>query len=165
MNRKYDREKYMNIVGKLRAAVPEITMSTDIIVGFPGETEEDFEDTISLVKEVKYDSAFTFMYSMRKGTPAAEYEDQVPDDVKHERFDRLVEAVNAESMRKNEAYKGRIEKVLVDGISKKDSGMLTGRTEGFKLVDFAGSEELTGQIVDVEITQGKTFSLRGKIKE
>ena len=165
MNRKYDREKYMNIVGKLRAAVPEITMSTDIIVGFPGETEEDFEDTISLVKEVTYDSAFTFMYSMRKGTPAAEYEDQVPDDVKHERFDRLVEAVNAESMRKNEAYKGRIEKVLVDGISKKDSGMLTGRTEGFKLVDFAGSEELTGQIVDVEITQGKTFSLRGKIKE
>lgn len=164
MNRKYDRDGYMALVEKLREAVPEIAISTDIIVGFPGETEKDFEDTLSLVEHVGYDSAFTFMYSVRKGTPAAGYDDQIPDNIKHERFDRLVEAVNAESMKKNAAYKGRIEKVLVDGKSKKDPDILTGRTEGFKLVDFEGKENIIGQIVDVEITQGKTFSLKGKLK-
>lgn len=92
MNRKYDRDGYLELVRKLRAAVPGITMSTDIIVGFPGETEEDFRQTMSLVREVGYDSAFTFLYSMRQGTPAAEYEDQIPEDIKHQRFNRLVDA-------------------------------------------------------------------------
>lgn len=163
MNRKYDRERYLELVRKLREAVPGITMSTDIIVGFPGETEEDFEETLSLVKEVGYDSAFTFLYSVRKGTPAAEYEDQIPEADKHERFNRLVDLINEGSAAKNAAYVGRIEKVLVEGLSKKNDETLTGRTEGFKLVDFEGPEELIGQMADVEITEGKTFSLTGRL--
>ncbi|MFQ8601663.1 MAG: tRNA (N6-isopentenyl adenosine(37)-C2)-methylthiotransferase MiaB [Anaerovoracaceae bacterium] len=165
MNRKYDRKKYLELVEKLREAVPDITISTDIIVGFPGESEEEFEDTLSLVKEVKYDSAFTFLYSVRKGTPAAEYDNQIPEDIKHKRFERLVEAVNEESRNKNACYKGRVEKVLVEGFSKKNDDTLTGRTEGFKLVDFTGSKEFIGKIANVEITEGKTFSLSGKIIE
>ena len=163
MNRKYTREKYLEVVERLRKAVPDIAISTDIIVGFPGETEEDFEQTLSLVRSVKYDSAFTFLYSVRQGTPAAEYEDQIPEEVKHQRFDRLVDAVNADSAEKNAAYKGRIERVLVEGVSKNNEHTLTGRTEGFKLVDFEGGRELIGQMVNVEITEGKTFSLTGKI--
>ena len=163
MNRKYTRAKYLEVVERLRKAVPDIAISTDIIVGFPGETEEDFEETLSLVRSVKYDSAFTFLYSVRQGTPAAEYEDQIPEEVKHQRFDRLVDAVNADSAEKNAAYKGRIERVLVEGVSKKNENTLTGRTEGFKLVDFEGGRELIGQMVNVEITEGKTFSLTGKI--
>lgn len=163
MNRKYTREKYLEVVERLRKAVPDIAISTDIIVGFPGETEEDFEETLSLVRSVKYDSAFTFLYSVRQGTPAAEYEDQIPEEVKHQRFDRLVDAVNADSAEKNAAYKGRIERVLVEGVSKKNENTLTGRTEGFKLIDFEGGRELIGQMVNVEITEGKTFSLTGKI--
>ena len=163
MNRKYTREKYLEVVERLRKAVPDIAISTDIIVGFPGETEEDFEETLSLVRSVKYDSAFTFLYSVRQGTPAAEYEDQIPEEVKHQRFDRLVDAVNADSAEKNAAYKGRIERVLVEGVSKKNENTLTGRTEGFKLVDFEGGRELIGQMANVEITEGKTFSLTGKI--
>lgn len=165
MNRKYTREQYLNIVEKLRKTVPGITISTDIIVGFPGETEEDFSETLSLVDQVKYDSAFTFLYSVRKGTPAAEYEDQIPEEVKHERFNRLVDMINSVSAEKNAAYEGRIEKVLVEGRSKKNDKMLTGRTEGFKLVDFAGESSLIGSIADVEITKGKTFSLKGRIIE
>ena len=165
MNRRYDRQRYLDLVQRLRRAVPEITISTDIIVGFPGETEEDFEDTLDLVNQVQYDSAFTFLYSVRKGTPAEKFEDQIPEDVKHARFERLVEAVNEASSKKNAAYVGRIEKVLVEGVSKKNEATLTGRTEGFKLVDFAGSRDLIGQMVDVEITEGKTFSLSGKIVE
>ncbi len=165
MNRKYTREKYLEVVERLRKAVPDIAISTDIIVGFPGETEEDFEETLSLVRSVKYDSAFTFLYSVRQGTPAAEYEDQIPEEVKHQRFDRLVEAVNTDSAEKNAAYKGRIERVLVEGVSKKNENTLTGRTEGFKLVDFEGGRELIGHMVNVEITEGKTFSLTGKIAE
>ena len=165
MNRKYTREHYLELVKKLRAAVPEITISTDIIVGFPGETEEDFQETLSLVSEVGYDSAFTFLYSVREGTPAAEYPDQIPEEVKHERFNRLVDLVNSSSAARNAAYEGRIEKVLVEGPSKRNPVNLTGRTEGFKLVDFPGDKALIGEIVDVEITEGKTFSLSGRITE
>ena len=163
MNRHYTREKYLETVKKLRAAVPDITMSTDIIVGFPEETEEDFEETLSLVREVGYDSAFTFLYSVRKGTPAAKNPNQIPEDVKHERFNRLVDLVNENSAEKNKAYVGRIEKVLVEGPSKTNKATLTGRTEGFKLVNFKGSKDLIGQIVKVKITEGKTFSLEGEI--
>lgn len=165
MNRHYDRAHYLELVRKIRAAVPEITISTDIIVGFPGETEEDFEDTLSLVMEVEYDSAFTFLYSIRKGTPAEKFEDQIPEETKHARFNRLVEAVNEISERKNKAYLGRVEEVLVEGTSKTDENTLTGRTEGFKLVNFPGDEALIGSIVKVEITDAKTFSLMGRIVE
>ena len=163
MNRKYTREGYMDLVTRLREAVPDITISTDIITGFPGETEEDFADTLDLAERVRYDSAFTFLYSVRPGTPAAEFEDQIPEEVKHERFERLVDLINSVSAEKNAACEGRVEKVLVDGISKKDEGVLTGRTEGFKLVDFAGSRELIGKTVEVRITRGRTFSLTGEL--
>lgn len=163
MNRKYTQEKYLELVRKLRAAVPDIAISTDIIVGFPGETEEDFLQTLKLAEEVRYDSAFTFLYSPRPGTPAAEYEDQIPEEVKHERFGRLVETMNRISAEKNAAYVGRVCDVLVDGPDKKAKGRLSGRTEEFKLVDFEGPEEITGQIVKVEITGSNTFSLRGRL--
>ena len=163
MNRKYTSEQYFELVRKLRRAVPGIAISTDIIVGFPGETEEDFLHTLRLAEMVRFDSAFTFLYSPRPGTPAAQYEDQVPEPAKHKRFNRLVETMNKISAQKNAAYVGRTCKVLVDGPDRKDSGNLSGRTDEFKLVDFEGPKELTGQIVDVEITDSNTFSLRGRL--
>ena len=165
MNRKYTREDYLELIRKLRAAVPEITISTDIIVGFPGETEEEFQETLSLVAEVEYDSAFTFLYSIRKGTPAEKYPDQIPEEVKHERFNRLVDLVNEISAKKNAAYVGRVERVLVEGYSKNTATAYSGRTDGFKLINFEGSEDLVGKIVDVKVTAGKTFSLEGEIVE
>lgn len=162
MNRKYTRERYLELVKKLKEAVPNITISTDIIVGFPGETEQDFQDTLDLVKEVEYDSAFTFLYSIRKDTPAEKYEDQIPEEIKHHRFNRLIELVNSISGQKNARYEGKIEKVLVEGVSKNNSKTLTGRTDGFKLVNFPGIKDMIGEIIDVEITEGKTFSLEGK---
>ena len=165
MNRKYTREDYLKLIEKLRKTVPDITLSTDIIVGFPGETNEDFEETLSIVKEVEYDSAFTFIYSIRKGTPAEKFEDQIEESEKHRRFDLLVNAVNEISEKKNKAYQDRVEKVLVDGVSKNDKSTLTGRTDGFKLVHFAGKKELIGSLVDVKITDAKTFSLFGEVIE
>ncbi len=165
MNRKYTREDYLKLIEKLRKTVPDITLSTDIIVGFPGETNEDFEETLSIVKEVEYDSAFTFIYSIRKGTPAEKFEDQIEESEKHRRFDLLVSAVNEISEKKNKVYQDRVEKVLVDGVSKNDKSTLTGRTDGFKLVNFAGKKELIGSIVDVKITDAKTFSLFGEVVE
>lgn len=165
MNRKYTREDYLKLIEKLRKTVPDITLSTDIIVGFPGETNEDFEETLSIVKEVEYDSAFTFIYSIRKGTPAEKFEDQIEESEMHRRFDLLVNAVNEISEKKNKAYQDRVEKVLVDGVSKNDKSTLTGRTDGFKLVNFAGKKELIGSIVDVKITDAKTFSLFGEVIE
>ncbi|MDY2959609.1 MAG: tRNA (N6-isopentenyl adenosine(37)-C2)-methylthiotransferase MiaB [Hornefia sp.] len=163
MNRHYNRDDYMRIVNRIKSAVPEITISTDIIVGFPGETDEQFEETLSLVKEVGYDSAFTFLYSVRTGTPAAKFTDQIPEDIKHERFNRLVKLVDSISAEKNRAYEGRIEEVLVEGKSKRNENTLSGRTDGFKLVNFPGDESYIGRLVKVKITEGKTFSLEGKI--
>lgn len=163
MNRHYNRERYMEIVEKLRATCPDLSISTDIIVGFPGETEEDFLDTLSLVREVEYDSAFTFIYSPRVGTPAAKYDNQIPENIKHERFDRLVEEVNRCSAKKNSEYLGKIVTVMVDGPSKNDAGAWSGRTDTFKLVNFTSEEPLTeGQMVSVRITETKTFSLDGE---
>lgn len=165
MNRKYTREDYLKLIEKLRIRVPDITLSTDIIVGFPGETDDDFEETLSLVKEVEYDSAFTFIYSIRKGTPAEKYDNQVEESEKHRRFDLLVSTVNEISEKKNKVYQDRIEKILVDGVSKNNKLMLTGRTDGFKLVNFAGKKDMIGSLVDVRITDAKTFSLLGEVIE
>ncbi len=176
MNRHYDREKYLDLVKRLKAAVPEICITTDIIVGFPGETEEDFEETLSLCKEVQYDSAFTFLYSIRKGTPAATYDNQVPEEVKHERFNRLVDIINEGSAKKNAACVGQRMKVLVECEAKRERGdglaahkqgqvTLSGRTDGFKLVNLAGSKALIGEIVEVEIISANTFSLVGVLCE
>jgi tRNA-2-methylthio-N6-dimethylallyladenosine synthase len=161
MNRKYTAKDYLDLVNKLKAAVPKLCITTDIIVGFPGETEEDFEETLNLCRQVKFDSAFTFIYSVRKGTPAENYGDQVPEKVKHTRFNRLVEVINHYAAEKNQAYVGKVVSVLVDGPSKTDESMVTGRTEEFKVVDFPDAGQKIGDIVNVEITQGKTFSLRG----
>ena len=162
MNRHYTAEHYLSLLGSLREARPGIAVSTDIIVGFPGETEDDFEKTLELCRRARFDSAFTFIYSVRKGTPAEKYTDQVPE-VKHERFGRLVDVINEGAAAKNAALKGRVLDVLVEGKSRNGEGMVQGRTDGFKLVDFPGEESLTGSIVSVEITEGRTFSLRGRM--
>ena len=164
MNRHYTREDYLEIVRKLREVDPDIAISTDIIVGFPGETEEEFEETLTLCEEVRYDSAFTFLYSVRKGTPAEKFENQIPEEIKHERFNRLVDVINRISAEKNAEYVGRIEKVLVDGPSKNNSKTYGGRTESFKLVNFKGTPDMIGQVVDVLITGANTFSLEGEVK-
>ena len=132
--------------------------------GFPGETEEDFEETLDLVRRVGYDSAFTFLYSIRTGTPAAKADNQIPEDIKHERFNRLVEIVNESSAYKNSCYRGKVKEVLVDGISRSKEGVYEGRTDEFKLVNFKGSPEITGRIVPVKITDSNTFSLLGEIE-
>ena len=164
MNRHYTAADYLQLIAKLRQARPDITISTDIITGFPGETEEDFEETLELCRKVQYDSAFTFIYSIRKGTPAAFYLDQVPEEVKHRRFDRLVDVINESSLAKNREYMGRVVKVLVDGASKNDATTMTGRTDGFKQVNFYSKEPIEpGKKVLVEITETKTFSLFGKL--
>ncbi|NFD20682.1 tRNA (N6-isopentenyl adenosine(37)-C2)-methylthiotransferase MiaB [Clostridium botulinum] len=162
MNRHYDREKYLDVVSKIKKLIPNVALSTDIIVGFPGETEKDFEETLSLVKEVEYDSAFTFLYSIRKGTPAAKFEDQVPEDVKHKRFNRLVEVLNEISAKKNKAYEGKIEEVLVEGTSKNDENKLMGRTRTGKLVNFIGDKDSIGELVNVKIIKANSFSLTGE---
>lgn len=164
MNRHYNRESYLAIVDKLRKTAPDITISTDVIVGFPGETEEDFEETLDIARRVEYDSAFTFIYSPREGTPAAKFEDQIPDDVCHERFDRLVDVMNEISLKKNREYLGRDVEVIAEGVSRSDDTVLAGRTGGFKLVNFTSSkspEQLMGRKVKVRITESKTFSLEG----
>ncbi len=162
MNRKYTKENYLELVNRLRKTNPTISITTDIIVGFPGETDQDFEDTLDLVKKVQFDSAFTFLYSIRKGTPAEVYKDQIPEEVKHERFNRLVDLLNSISLKKNEEMEGNKVKVLVEGTSKNNKDTLTGRTEGFKTINFKGAKELIGSIVDVEVIKGKTFNLDGK---
>ena len=161
MNRRYDREKYIDIINKLKLACPDIAITTDIIVGFPGETEEEFEDTLSLVEYVKYDSAFTFIYSPREGTPAAGFSDQIPYHIKHERFERLNEVVNKYSLEKNERLSDKTVKVLIDGSSRKGDESYSGRTDGFKLVNVSSGRDITGQLVDVRITECKTFSIDG----
>ena len=163
MNRRYDRERYLELVRKLREVDPDMAISTDIIVGFPGETEEQFEDTLELCREVGYDSAFTFLYSIRKGTPAEKFDDQVPEAIKHERFNRLCDEINSTSAVKNAAYVGRVLDVLCDGPSKRNSRSLSGRTDTFKLVNFKGDPALAGEIVKVRITSSNTFSLEGEL--
>lgn len=162
MNRHYTKEQYLDLVRRIRETIPDVAITTDIIVGFPGETEEDFEETLSLAREVQYDSAFTFIYSRRKGTPADEMEEQIDEDVKHERFNRLVEIINASSSKNNKKYEGRIEEILVEDLSKNDDTKLTGRTRTGKLVNFSGSKDNIGKLVKVKIVKANSFSLVGE---
>lgn len=163
MNRHYDRTYYLDMVKKIKENIPDVSITTDIIIGFPGESEEDFLDTLNLVNEVEYDSAFTFIYSRRNHTPADKMENQIPDDIKHDRFNRLVEAVNKSVAKKNKDCEGKILEVLVEGPSKNDETKLTGRTRNGKLVNFSGSRELIGQLVLVKIIKAQTFSLVGEL--
>jgi len=163
MNRKYTKEDYLRLVEKIRKAIPDIAITTDIIVGFPGETEEDFEETLDLVKKVRYDSAFTFLYSKREGTIAAKKEDQVPEEIKHERFQRLLDTLYPIFYEKNTKYANKVVEVLVEEISKTNREVLSGRTRTGKLVHFKGDESLIGKFVNVKITEPKTFTLEGFI--
>lgn len=165
MNRHYDREYYLDLVKKIKSEIPDVTLTTDIIIGFPGETEEDFLDTLSLCEEVGYDSAFTFIYSRRNHTPADKMENQIPDDIKHNRFNRLVEAINKKVVIKNKEYEGKVVEVLVEGPSKNDETKLTGRTRNGKLVNFSGDEKLVGKLVNLKIVRAQPFSLIGEIVE
>ncbi len=162
MARKYNREQYLELVRKIREAIPHVSLTTDIIVGFPGETEEQFEETLSLVREVEYDSAFTFIYSPREGTPAARMEDNVPYEVKKERLLRLNRVQDEISRRKNEALRGQVVEVLVEGESKKNPEILSGRTRTNKLVNFRGPKSLIGQFVQVRISEPLTYTLKGE---
>lgn len=162
MSRKYTREHYLNLVDKIKAAIPDVSLTTDIIVGFPGETEEQFEDTLELVKQVKYDSAYTFIYSPREGTPAADMADDVPMQVKKERLYRLNAVLAEFSKDSNESMKGQLLDVLVEGESKNNAEVLAGRTRTNKLVHLVGPRELIGKIVPVKITDAQTWYIKGE---
>lgn len=164
MNRKYTREQYLEIIEKVRRRMPDIVLTTDIIVGFPGETNEDFEETMSLLSRVRYDMIFSFIYSKRKGTPAAEMPDCLTDEEKHKNFDRMIKLQNEISKEKNDLYMGKTEEVLVEGVSKTNPEFMAGRTSGGKIVNFRGDESLTGKMVKVKITETKTWSLGGVIE-
>lgn len=166
MNRHYTKEYYLEIIEKAKKEVPNIAFSTDLMIGFPGETEEDILDTLDVVEKVRYDSAFTFIYSKREGTPAAKMEDQIPEDIKHERFNRVLELVNKISGEINAEYEGKTVEVLVEGRSKQDETKFAGRTRQNKLVNFeGGNDDLIGKLVMVEIVEAKTFALNGVLKK
>ena len=161
MNRHYTKERYLGLVRKLRAALPDISLTTDIIVGFPGETEEDFLETMEVVKEVQYDSAFTFIYSKRTGTPAAVMENQIPDDVVKDRFDRLLAEVQEISRERCARFEGQTMDVLVEDVNDHDSSLVTGRLTNNLLVHFKGTEDLIGKIVDVHLDECRGFYYMG----
>ena len=164
MNRNYTKENYLQLVSNLKETVPEISLTTDIIVGFPGETEEDFMNTLDIVDQVRFDSAFTFLYSVRDGTPAAKMYEQIDDKTKHKRFNRLVEKINSIGAEINKSYLYKEVEVLVEGPSKTDESKLMGRTRQNKLVNFIGGDpSLIGKLVMIRITEPKTFSLNGEL--
>ena len=164
MNRRYTKEQYLALVEKLRNAIPDISLTTDIIVGFPGETEEDFRETLDVVRKVRYDSAFTFIYSKRTGTPAAVMENQVPEDVVKERFDTLLQKVQEISKRTSSRFEGQTMPVLVEQVNEQDSRLLTGRLSNNLLVHFPGTENLIGKIIDVKLEESKGFYYMGSYK-
>ena len=163
MNRKYTKEQYLNLVEKMKAKIPNLTLSTDIIVGFPGETEEDFEDTLDVVRKVKFEQVYMFIYSRRVGTPGDKMENQIPDEVKHKRFNKLKELVESQISENNQKYIGTNQKILVEGKSKNNENMLTGRTDSNKVVVFEGSSELKDRIIDVKIVSEHMWYLKGEI--
>lgn len=162
MNRRYTRGEYLEKLARAKARIPNLATSTDIIVGFPTERQEDFEDTLSLLREAEFDSIFSFIYSKREGTPAAKMDFVLSNEQIHKNFDRMLEVQNEISRRKNEAYVGRICRVLVDGVSKTDAHMLTARTDTNKIVNFPGGQELAGKYINVKITKAQTWSLYGE---
>jgi tRNA-2-methylthio-N6-dimethylallyladenosine synthase len=162
MGRRYTAESYKELVDRLRATIPNVALSTDIIVGFPNETDEEFEDTLKMAEYCEYDSAFTFIYSPRVGTPAAKIKDEISDEVKHERFNRLLKIINESGIKKYKECVGKTLTVLVEGASKKDASTLTGYTETNKLVNFKGDIKHIGEFVKVKITNSHLFYLSGE---
>ena len=163
MNRKYTKEQYLNLVDKMKEEIPDIQFSTDIIVGFPGETEEDFEDTLDVVKKVCFEQVFMFIYSRRVGTPGDRMENQIPEEIKHKRFDKLKALVESQIKENNDKYVGTVQRLLVEGVSKNNEQMLTARTDTNKVVVFEGSKDLIGTMVDLEIVSEHMWYLKGKI--
>ncbi len=161
MNRRYDKEKYLALAKKIRERMPDIALTTDIIVGFPGETEEDFQETLDVVRQVRYDSAFTFIYSKRTGTPAAVMEDQIPEDVVKDRFDRLLKEVQTISKEMAERFTGNEETVLVEEKNSQMDGYVTGRLGNNHVVHFEGSEELIGKLIRVRLDECRGFYYMG----
>jgi len=165
MNRKYTKEKYLETVEKIYEAIPGVSLTTDIMVGYPGETEEDFLHTLDIVEKARYDSAFTFIFSPREGTPAANMENRVTADVKADRFDRLIKLQNRISLEKNKELVGRDIEVFIEGVSKKNRGVLTGRTRTNKIVNFPGSQEFVHSEALIYVTDAHTWSLSGELKK
>ncbi|HHW99784.1 MAG TPA: TRAM domain-containing protein, partial [Acholeplasmataceae bacterium] len=163
-NRKYTKEIYLEKIKKLKELIPDISITTDIIVGFPTETDEDFKATLDLVKEVGFEGAFTFIFSPREGTPAARYEDDTSMEVKKARLQELNDLINEGYLTGNKRFEGKTVKVLVDGKSIKDPNILTGYTEHNKVVNFPGTEDLIGKIVNVKIEKAYTWHLRGIVE-
>ena len=164
MNRRYDKEKYLELVRKIKEAVPDISLTTDIIVGFPGETEEDVLETLDVVRKVRYDSAFTFIYSKRTGTPAAVMENQVPEDVVKDRFDRLLNEVQTIAGEVCAVHEGTDQEVLVESVSDHDPSLVTGRMSNNLLVHFKGTPDMIGTFVNVHLTECKGFYYIGEMK-
>ena len=164
MNRKYTKEQYMDLVDKMKNNIPNLTLSTDIIVGFPGETDEEFEDTLDVVRKVNYEQVYMFIYSRRVGTPGDRMENQVPEDVKHIRFNKLKSLVESQIAQNNQKYLDTTQKVLVEGISKNNDKMLTGRTDSNKVVVFEGDENLIGTMQNINIISEHMWYLKGVIK-
>lgn len=163
MNRKYTKDSYLDLVGRIKKAMPNISLTTDIIVGFPGETEEDFLDTLDVVKQVEYDSAYTFIYSKRTGTPAAAMDNQIPEDIVKDRFNRLLEVVQDISHKKAQVYEGTVQDVLVEEVNPQDDSLVTGRLTNNLLVHFPGNEEMIGKIVKVKLNECKGFYYFGEL--
>ena len=163
MNRKYTKEQYLELAKKMQEQIPGIVFSTDIIVGFPGETEEDFEDTLDVVREIKFEQVYMFIYSRRVGTPADKMENQISEEIKHKRFDKLKELVESQIEDNNKKYVGTIQKVLVEGKSKNNPNMLTGRTDTNKVVNFEGDEKLIHKIIDLKIVSEHMWYLKGEL--
>ena len=161
MNRHYDKERYLEIVDKLREAIPDIALTTDIIVGYPGETEEDFLETLDVVEKVRYNSAFTFIYSPRTGTPAAKKE-QIPEEITKDRFQRLLKRVQAIGQEKTQELTGQVLDVLVEQVNEHDASLVTGRCDNNTLVHFEGTKDLIGSIVSVKLTECKGFYFIGE---
>lgn len=164
MNRQYTKEQYLNLVDKIREKLPDVSLTTDIIVGFPGETEEDFEDTLDVVRKAQFDSAYTFIYSKRTGTPAASMENQIPEDVVKERFNRLLETVGEVSHSISARYENTDTQVLVESLDDHEPGLVTGRMTNNMLVHFPGTADMIGKLVDVRLTECKGFYYMGKRK-
>ena len=165
MNRKYTKEQYLELVQKIKNKIPDVVFSTDIIVGFPEETEKDFEDTLDVVEKVNFEQVFMFIYSRRVGTPADKMENQVPEEVKHERFDRLKKLADSKVEGNNKKYLNTVQKILVEGTSKTNENVLTGRTDTNKVVNFEGNKELIGKVIDVKIVKDHIWYLEGEIAE
>ncbi len=165
MNRKYTKEQYLNLVDKMKAKIPNLTLSTDIIVGFPGETDEEFEDTLDVVRKVKFEQVYMFIYSRRVGTPGDRMENQIPEEIKHKRFDKLKELVESQIEENNQKYVGTIQKVLVEGESKNNQELLTGRTDSNKVVIFEGDKSLIGQMINLKIVSEHMWYLKGEVVE